>query len=155
VDVTIIAARREKGRNRAPPGAVWATTLALLLATAALCADLPPDFASVAPGGVGLSAEGLGLLDAYMKRQVQSGHARVQVPAGIQRPQRGRLHAARAYRPTAHDAGTTDTGVAADRPYPNQPSSARQCELQSSPDSTCRHARTPDVDDARIAILSS
>jgi CubicO group peptidase (beta-lactamase class C family) len=74
VDVTIIAARREKSRNRAPSGAVWAATLALLLATAALCADLPPDFTSVAPGGVGLSAERLGLLDAYMKRQVQSGH---------------------------------------------------------------------------------
>src|SRR5260221_2448658 len=69
-----MAVLREKSFNRAPCGAVWAVALASLLATAALCADQLPDFASVAPGGVGLSAERLGLLDAYMKRQVQSGH---------------------------------------------------------------------------------
>jgi CubicO group peptidase (beta-lactamase class C family) len=47
-----MAARREKSFNRAPSGAVWAAALATLLTTAALCASQPPDFASVAPGGV-------------------------------------------------------------------------------------------------------
>jgi len=65
---------REKSLHRAPSAAVWAAMLASLLATAALSAGAQRDFASAAPGSVGLSADRLALLDAYMKRQVQTGH---------------------------------------------------------------------------------
>jgi CubicO group peptidase (beta-lactamase class C family) len=73
-DETIMTARCEKVFKRAPHRAVWAAALALLLTTAGHVAGQPSDFASVAPGSVGLSPERLGLLDAYMKRQVHSGH---------------------------------------------------------------------------------
>src|SRR5260370_873141 len=70
----IKAAGRERSLNRARSGAVWAAALAWLLASAALWAGQPPDFASIAPASVGLSAERLERLGAYMEREVQSGH---------------------------------------------------------------------------------
>ncbi|HLZ97381.1 MAG TPA: serine hydrolase domain-containing protein [Steroidobacteraceae bacterium] len=51
-----------------------AVALLSLLTSAALWAGQPSGFASIAPVAAGFSAERLGRLDAYMKRQVQSGH---------------------------------------------------------------------------------